>query len=115
MNIYGCSFTDAALTFLADRLRFNMDDGLYIGIILIDLQKAFETVDYSILATKLKAISADRPSVLWFESDTSGRNQLVNVNGRFSELGEISCGCTTGVHFRFVRFLSFMSMTWFKV
>ena len=62
--------TDTALTFLADRLRF-------------DLQKAFDTVDYSIMATKLKAICADRPSVSWFESYLSGRKQLVNVNGRF--------------------------------
>ena len=41
--------TDTALTFLADKLRANMDEGLYTGMVLIDLQKAFDTVDYTIL------------------------------------------------------------------
>ena len=58
--------TDTALTFLADILKFT-DDDLYTGMILIDLQKAVDTVDYSILATQLKAIGADRPSVSWFK------------------------------------------------
>ena len=89
--------TDTAFTFLADGLRFNMDDGLYTGmILLIDFQKAFDTVDYSILAMKLKAIGADRPSVSWFESYLSRRKQLVNVNGRFSELSHVTCGVPQG-------------------
>ena len=46
--------TDTALTFLADKLRANMDEGLYIGMVLIDLQKAFDTVDYTILTKKTK-------------------------------------------------------------
>ena len=46
--------TDTALTFLADILRANMDEGLYTGIVLIDLQKAFDTVDYTILTKKTK-------------------------------------------------------------
>ena len=37
--------TDTALTFLADKLRANMDEGLHTGMVLIDLQKAFDTVD----------------------------------------------------------------------
>ena len=65
-------------------------------MILIDLQKAFETVYYSILATKLKAIGAVRPAVSWFESYLSGRKQLVNINGRFSELGKFTCGILQG-------------------
>ena len=68
-----------------------MDDGLYTGMILIRLvinpQKAFSAVDYSILATQLKTIGTDRPLASLFLSYLSGRKQLVNVNGRFSELG----------------------------
>ncbi len=46
--------TDTALTFLADTLRANMDEGLYTGMVLIDMQKAFDTVDYTILTKKTK-------------------------------------------------------------
>ena len=69
---------------------------LYAGMRLIDLQKVFDTVDYSILATQLKVIGADRPAVSWIESYLSGRKQLVNVNGRFSELGNVTCGVPQG-------------------
>ncbi len=48
--------TDTALTFLAYTFRANiLDECLYTGMVLIDLQKAFDTVDYTILTTKLNA------------------------------------------------------------
>ena len=45
---------DTALTFLADKLRVNMDEGLYTGMELIYLQKAVDTVDYTFLTKKTK-------------------------------------------------------------
>ena len=48
-----CFSTDTALSFLSDKIRFNMDNGLYTGIVLIDLQKAFDRVDHKILLSKL--------------------------------------------------------------
>ena len=36
---------------VTDNLRANMYEGLYTGMVLIDLQKAFDTVDYTILST----------------------------------------------------------------
>ena len=46
--------TDTALTCLADKLRANIREGLYTGMVLIDIQKAFDTVDYTILTKKTK-------------------------------------------------------------
>ena len=40
-------------------IRSEMDFGNYIGMVMIDLQKAFDTVDPSILENKLKAIVLD--------------------------------------------------------
>ena len=88
--------TDTALTYLSDRIRLNMDAGLYTGIVLIDLQKAFDTVDHNILALKLNALGLDRSAVAWFESYLSDRQQFVNVQGTKSAYGEVTCGVPQG-------------------
>ena len=88
--------TDTALTFLADKLRANMDEGLYTGMVLIDLQKAFDTVDYTILTTKLNAIGIDDSAGSWFKSYLTGRKQVVKINGRLSTAGNITCGVPQG-------------------
>ena len=88
--------TDTALTFLADKLRANMDEGLYTGMVLIDLQKAFDTVDYTILTTKLTAIGIDDSAGSWFKSYLTGRKQVVKINGRLSTAGNITCGVPQG-------------------
>ena len=85
--------TDTALTFLADKFRANMDEGLYTGMVLIDLQKAFDTVDYTILTTKLNAIGIDDSAGSWFKSYLAERKQvdrLVKINGRLSTAGNIT-------------------------
>ena len=87
--------TDTALTFLADKLRANMDEGLYTGMVLIDLQKAFDTVDYTILTTKLNAIGIDDSAGSWFKSYLTGR-KVVKINRRLSTAGNITCGVPQG-------------------
>ena len=85
--------TDTALTFLADKLRANIDEGLYTGMVLIDLQKSF---DYTILTTKLNAIGIDDSAGSWFKSYLAGRKQVVKINGRLSTAGNITCGVPEG-------------------
>jgi hypothetical protein len=55
-----------------------MSMGNYTGMVLIDLQKAFDTVDHVILCEKLRAMGV--ASVEWFQSYLGGREQIVNVN-----------------------------------
>ena len=88
--------TDAALTDLADKIKYNMDEGLYTGMILIDLQKAFDTVDHKILLTKLKATGANETVVAWFTSYLSNRKQVVDVQGTMSSPQAITCGVPQG-------------------
>ena len=88
--------TDTALTYLSDRIRLNMDAGLYTGIVLIDLQKAFDTVDHQILTLKLNSLGLNRPAVSWFESYLSERQQFVDVQGTHSARGEVTCGVPQG-------------------
>ncbi len=41
--------TVTSLTHITDRWLSNIDKGLVIGVVFIDLRKAFETVDINIL------------------------------------------------------------------
>jgi len=88
--------TDTALTFLTDKIRFNMDKGLYTGVILLDLQKAFDTVEHNILLTKLKAIGADNSAVKWFASYLGNRKQFVQIGDTTSSKETITCGVPQG-------------------
>ena len=62
-----------------------------IGV-FIDLQKAFDTVNHSILLKKLEHYGITGVALGWFSSYLSKRKQYVSVNGHSSEKLEISCG-----------------------
>ena len=52
-----CSFysTDSCLIHLSDHILKNQDKGQYTGMVILDLQKAFDTVNHKILISKLRA------------------------------------------------------------
>ena len=57
------------------------------GMILIDLQKAFDTIDHEIFLQKLKAIKFSKETSQWFRSYLSERIFLVNIESRLSDFG----------------------------
>ena len=58
-----------------------MDKGLYTGMVMIDLQKAFDTVNHAIMSDKLGAVGCDDASVNWFNSYLSNRSQYIDIKG----------------------------------
>ena len=60
------------------KLLIGFDKGMMIGIILIDLQKAFDTIDHDILLQKLYAVSFSKHIVNWFKPSLSNKSFLVN-------------------------------------
>ena len=81
---------------LTDQIRFYMDKGNYTGMVMIDLEKAFDTVDHEILLNKLKAISLDDLSTSWFSSYLKNRFQKTEVDGIFSDPMVVPCGVPQG-------------------
>ena len=56
--------TDSCLIGLTDFIRGEIGKGNMVGMVLIDLQKAFDTVDHGILIEKLKSIGVSSFSVV---------------------------------------------------
>jgi hypothetical protein len=88
--------TDTALIHLSDYIKFQMDKGNLVGMVLLDLQKAFDTVDHSILLMKIKAMGFTENAVNWFSSYLYDRHQLVDVSGVQSSKVGITCGVPQG-------------------
>ena len=63
-------------------------------MIMLDLQKAFDTVYQESLCQKLSAMGV--VSVEWFRSYLSDRTQMVNVNNTSSDFQKITCGVPQG-------------------
>ena len=53
-------------SFLNDQILKAFDQALITEMVLIDLQKAFDTIDDDILLQKLHAIGFSKHSVNWF-------------------------------------------------
>ena len=88
--------TETCLTYmyLTNFIRYQTSKGLYTGMILLDLQKAFDTIDHLVLCDKLQAICMC--SVDWFKSYLSGRNKFVQVNDTYSDSFPINFGVPQG-------------------
>ena len=65
-------------------------------MIMLDLLKYFDTVNYDILLMKLKCMGLNDVAVNWFWSYLTNRTQVRNVGDVLSEAKEISCGAPQG-------------------
>ena len=65
-------------------------------MILIDLQKAFDTIDDGIILQKLYAIGFSKDSVIWFRSYLTNGTFVVNLGNVFSQPACVSSGVPQG-------------------
>ena len=73
-----------------DKVLNGFDKGLMTGMILVDLQKAFDTIDHDILLKKLSAIGFSNHTIGWFKSYLSNRLFRVNLESCYSDSSNIT-------------------------
>ena len=83
------------MTFV-DRITKSLDKGHIAITILLDLKKAFDTVDHRILLRKFYAYGIRGALLKWFESYLTGRTQYVAFNGTNSDIHYVKCGVPQG-------------------
>ena len=88
--------TDTCLTYLHDKILKGFDEGLLTGMIAIDLQKAFDTIDHEILLSKMPLLGFSNNTIEWFRSYLSNRTFHVSLNSYMSSAGKIICGVPQG-------------------
>ena len=86
--------TETCLINLTDHIKGEISKGNMVGMVFIDLRKAFDTVDSDILVDKLSAMGIT--SLDWFRSYLSGREQCTQVDGTNSSFLQVTCGVPQG-------------------
>ena len=81
--------TEHVILGITHQIKSNMDNKLYTSGILIDLQKAFDTVHHSILLEKLNHCGIRGIIHDWFASYLVGRKQITQTNQKNTSSNEI--------------------------
>lgn len=88
--------TELALHNFMNKINTGINDGKYVRGLFIDIKKAFDTVNHTILLNKLYKCGFRGVARNWFESYLSRRQQCVRINGILSQTGDIYCGVPQG-------------------
>ncbi len=89
--------TMSALIQMCDHWLENMDNGMLNGVVFLDIRKAFDSIDHSILLKKMnEQFGIDGTELKWFESYLTKRQQVCFVNGHTLSPRQITCGVPQG-------------------
>ena len=81
---------------MIDKISTAIDKGEYSIGVFIDLSKAFDTLDHSILFDKLECYGLRGISLHWIKSYLSNRHQYVCIEDEKSNTLSITCGVPQG-------------------
>ena len=88
--------TQDVLLHVTDTWRKAIDNREYVGAVFLDISKAFDCVNHSVLLDKLRKYFLDNAAIGWFESYFSSRRQQVKLNDEMSDWRHIDNGVPQG-------------------
>ena len=92
----GKTIPQTCLQYISNKILTGFDSGLLTGAILIDLQKALETIDHNILLSKMSFIGFGNKTIEWFRSYLSNRSFQISIDKTLSMPTEIDFGVPQG-------------------
>ncbi|XP_044183319.1 uncharacterized protein LOC122963992 [Acropora millepora] len=101
--------TVSALIQMCDDWSDNMDKGRLTGVVFLDIRKAFDSVDYSILLEKVQFYGVADRELMWFKSYLTARQQQCLVNGCLSSQSNLLCGVPQGSTLGHLLFLIYIN------
>ena len=93
---------------LTDNILKAMNDKKITALVLLDLCKAFDSINHEKLLEKLSTIGASPSTVEWFRSYLSNRRQYVRINSTHSDSLPVTHGVPQGAIFLFIYLFIFI-------
>jgi hypothetical protein len=88
--------TNDALKSINDVVTGALNEGKYVGAVLIDLQKAFDTIDHNILLDKCSNLGIRGKMLNIIKSYMTNRKTSTKINNNISEMKNIEFGVPQG-------------------
>ena len=88
---------DSCVVQLKNFVMMDMYKGIHTGMIVIDLQKAFGTLDHRVVLERITWLGFKTSLIKSFESDPSNRKFFLSVDDAFVEAGKLICGVPSGI------------------
>ena len=79
-----------------DDWKMALDRNEFVATVMIDLSKAFDTIDHSLLLNKLEVYGVRGANLKWFSDYLAMRRQRVVVDGVFSDWSAVTKGVPQG-------------------
>ena len=92
--------TDFCLEQYTDFILREMDKRFHTGMILVELQKAFDTLDHTVLSQKIECFAFTESVIKWFQSYLSNRKFFVALENVFPVAELINWGVPQGIYLR---------------
>ena len=101
--------TETALVKIQNDILLHLDSGKGVILVLLDLSAAFDTIDHTILMSRLQSrIGITGPALDWFHSYLADRYQCVHIQGQSSDSVPLVYGVPQGSVLGPFEFLIYM-------